>query len=366
MSTKHLPSLSLASLGLLLPAACTEAPRLSDSELRAAVCPAPELVQHAVCVCGDFTQTGDLTIERGPAGVGSIGVNGVTELVARSQIAGSWYAWGGLFSIGTTGLGVAAGMGGSLVTPGDVTNVGELSIGGDLQVGGDLESTGSLTVGGTLGVGGTTDLVGDDQIAKRGAYQAPAAPPCGCDAATGFDVAAAVAAARQAAGGETSEELVGEHRVRLTTGAYYLANPRAVGDIEREISGNVSVFVDGSLESIGKAQWKLTPGARLSLFVAGEVSHVGNLLAGSEAAPDAFQLYIGGERAALDVVGDSAFFGSIYAPSATLAYVGNTRVVGSIYAKELSGVGELTVAYGRPVTPPSSCDAPPSPGDNAE
>ncbi|HRC56342.1 MAG TPA: hypothetical protein PKU97_10485, partial [Kofleriaceae bacterium] len=45
------------------------------------------------------------------------------------------------------------------------------------------------------------------------------------------------------------------------------------------------------------------------------------------------------------------------------SYVGNTRVVGSIYAKELSGVGELTIEYGRPVTPPSSCDAPPAPSD---
>lgn len=347
------------SFGLLFTVACSSTPTLSDTELRAAVCPSPELIEHAVCVCGDFAQTGALTVKRGPAGVGSVGVNGLTELVARTEVAGSWYAWGGFFSVGTAAFG-QAGIGGSLVTPRDLGNVGNLAVAGDLHVGGNLDSTGSLSVGGTLGVAGAADLLGDSSIASRGAYVAPSAPPCGCDAAAGFDVAKAVAAARQAAGGDTSMDLVGEHAITLATGAYYLESPSAVGDTVYTIRGNVSIFVNGSMESVGRAQWKLEPGAKLSLFVAGNVAHVGNLLAGSEADPEAFRLYVGGESAALEAVGSAAFFGSIYAPAATLAYVGDTRVVGSIYAKELAGVGELTIEYGRPVTPPSSCDAPPS------
>lgn len=347
------------SFGLLFTAACSSTPTLSDTELRAAVCPSPELIEHAVCVCGDFEQTGALTVKRGPAGVGSVGVNGLTELVAQTEIAGSWYAWGGFFSVGTAAFG-QAGIGGSLVTPRDVGNVGNLAVAGDLHVGGNLDSTGSLSVGGTLGVAGAADLLGESDIAARGTYVAPSAPPCGCDAAAGFDVAKAVAAARQAAGGNTSSDLVGEHAITLSTGAYYLEDPSSVGDIVYTIAGNVSIFVDGSLQSVGRAQWKLATGAKLSLFVAGEVGHVGNLLAGSEADPEAFRLYVGGDAAAIEAVGSAAFFGSIYAPAATLSYVGDTRVVGSIYAKELAGVGELTIEYGRPITPPSSCDAPPS------
>lgn len=352
------PSLFFA---LLLSSACSSTP-MSESELRAAVCPSPELIDHAVCVCGDFTQTGALDVRRGPAGVGSVGVNGVTELVARTQVAGSWHAWGGFFSVGQAGFGPDAGVGGSIITPADFGNVGELSVAGDLQVGGNLDSTGQLSVGGTLGVAGHSDILGQSQIAARGAYVAPSAPPCGCNEASSFDVGKAVAAARQAAGGDTSEELIGTHSVRLTTGAYYLASPSSVGDVQHLIEGNVSVFVDGSLETVGQAQWKLAPGAKLSLFVSGNVSHVGNVMAGSDADPEAFRLYVGGAAAALETVGQAAFFGSIYAPTATISYVGDTRVVGSIYAKELSGVGDLTIEYGRPVTPPSSCDAPPSGG----
>ncbi|MEZ4364335.1 MAG: hypothetical protein R3B48_29440 [Kofleriaceae bacterium] len=368
MKTKQL---SIPTLGLgaaLSLAACAQTP-MSEAQLRAAVCPSPELVEHAVCVCGDFSQTGRLTVKEGPAGVGSVGVNGVTDLVAQTQVSGSWYAWGGFSSVGQTAFGPEAAIGGSLITPGDLSNVGTLSIAGDVHVGGDLDSTGALTVGGMLGVRGTTDLVGEHQIASRGDYLAPAAAPCGCDEASMFDVGQAVEAARISAGGETSEELIGEATVRLTTGAYYLKDPSSVGNAVHIIEGNVSLFVDGSLDSVGSAEWKIAPGGHLDLFVSGDVSHVGNLVAGSDADPDAFRLYVGGQSAAIDAVGESAFFGSIYAPQAMISYVGDTRVVGSIYAKQLDGVGDLTVEYGRPVLAPSSCDAPPAPpapGGDAE
>jgi hypothetical protein len=119
------------------------------------------------------------------------------------------------------------------------------------------------------------------------------------------------------------------------------------------------VFVDGDLTSVGSAQWRIAPGATLDLFVSGNVESVGDFSAGDEAANGAFRLYVGGTEAT--AVGTTGFFGSLYAPNATVSYVGDARIVGALFAKNLEGTGSLTIEYGSPVTTPQSCMQPPAP-----
>jgi hypothetical protein len=337
-------------LATVLFAACThEEPRVRD--VARAVCPPPDLFEHAICVCEDLQQVGDLDIKAGPAGVGSIGVNGFTSLVNDANVVGTWFAWGGFAGVGVS-------VGDSLVTPGSVEIVGEATIRKDLIVGGDLTGVGTLNVNNLL-LGGREEITGEATIASRGTYAgAGSAPPCGCDESTFFDVVTAVRAAKQATNGEPAWHHVGQTELRLPTGSYYVTAAEVVGDTRFIIEGNVSLFVDGSLTAVGDTQWQIAAGGSLDLFVAGNVDHVGSLAGGDAAKPGAFRLYVGGDETA--TIGEATFAGSLYAPRATVTYVGDARIVGSIFANKLEAVGSLTIEYGDPITTPQSCETPPS------
>jgi len=327
--------------------ACTQSHKPID--IARAICPPPTVFEHAICTCEDLSQVGELHVRPGPAGVGSVGVNGTTDLVDDADVAGSWIAWGGFSSVGVS-------VGDTLVTPADVDIVGDARI-HDAVVGGDLLAVGSLAIDGSLQLGGNLDIVGDSAIASRAPYAAPIGPPCGCDDSQLFDVATAVEAARIATGGAWS--YVGDSEIHLATGSYYVTSAQLVGDTTIYVDGRVALFVDGSLEAVGSARWVIAHGAALDLFVSKDADFVGDLVAGAESDPEAFRLYVGGDAA---TVGTSTFYGSLYAPRANVSYVGDTTIVGSIFARNIDGVGTLTIDYGKPLTPPQSCEQPPGGG----
>src|SRR5688572_9787478 len=215
MRTTHLLALSC------LATACTPG-EAKPIDVAKAVCPPRDLFTHAVCVCDDFTQVGELHVLPGPAGVGSVGVNGFTELVSDADVLGSWFARAGFSAVGVS-------IGDTLVTPSDVTIVGDASI-HDAVIGGNLLSVGTLAINGSLRLAGEAEIVGDSSITARSPYAAPAGPPCGCDEETFYDVTTAVAAARQATGGESAWQYVGQHEIRLSTGSYYVTSAELVGD----------------------------------------------------------------------------------------------------------------------------------------
>ena len=336
-------------------AACTTTIPNTSTSSHDVTCPPPAVFQNAVCSCEDLAHVGELHVEPGPGGTGSIGVDGATQLVGASDISGTLYSWGGVGGVGCS-------IGDSLVTPKDVDFTGDATIHGDAVIGGNLTAVGQLDVGGQLEVGGTSEVLGGGTIASRAPYQAPgAAPPCDCDPSHFFDVAGAVAAAKQLAGGQASWTSVGVADIHLQTGSYYVTAADVVGKTTIHVDGNVSVFVDGSLDAVGATRWQLASGAQLDLFVSGDVASVGQLAAGDPNAPDAFRLYVGGSGGVtVGAVGESQFYGAIYAPQANVLYVGDAHIVGSIFAKSIQGVGRLEIDYGDAATPPSSC-TPPAP-----
>jgi hypothetical protein len=338
-------------LATALLTACTTTTGTGTTAAPSTICPGPDLFSHAVCACEDFSHVGEIRVLAGAAGPGSIGVNGKTELVASAAIAGSFDAFGGLESVG-------ASVGDSLHTAGDVELTGSMSIANDASIGGNLEAVGELDIGGTLGVAGTSAILGTSAIAARGNYT-PAAKPCGCDPATEFSVAGAVASAKLAAAGGTSWDSAAGQDLHLPTGNYYVTSAQIVGTTTIHIEGKASVFVDGSLATVGATQWQLAAGAELDLFVAGSVESVGSLTAGDPARAAAFRLYLGGDQSDLDIVGSGDFAGTIYAPTAAVHHVGDLHVAGSLFARTVEGVGKLTVEYATPLSPPTSCDADP-------
>jgi hypothetical protein len=317
------------------------------------VCPPPDVFQAAVCICEDLDHVGDLIVEPGAGGVAAVGVNGVTALTGRAQVAGDFIAWGGFSAVG-------GAIGDSLVTPAGASVSGQLTITNDATIGGDLSCVGTLDVGGDLALGGAENVVGALTVGDRVPYTAPAAPPCACDPATFFDVVAAVEAAKQITGNHTSWDHVGASELHLAGGNYFVTSADVTGLSKIYVDGSASVYVEGSLDTVGVEQWDIAPGATLDLFVSGAVHSVGQLRIGNTADPTAFRLYIGGsDDVAVGAVGQTEIAGSIYAPRATLAYVGDAHITGSIFAKSLVGAGALHVEYGESGTAPTSCE----PGD---
>lgn len=314
------------------------------------VCPPPGVFQAAVCVCENLDHVGDLVVEPGPGGVGAVGVNGVTALAGRAQVAGDFIAWGGFSAVG-------GAIGDSLVTPAGASVSGQLTITNNATIGGDLSCTGALDIGGDLALGGAEHVIGALTVGDRVPYTAPSAPPCDCDPATFFDVVAAVAAAKQITGDHTSWDHVGASELHLAGGNYFVTSANVTGLSKIYVDGSASVYVEGSLASVGVEQWEIAPGATLDLFVSGSVTSVGQLRIGAAADPTAFRLYIGGDDdVAVGAIGQTEIAGSIYAPRATLAYVGGARITGSIFAKSLVGSGALNVVYGESGTAPTACE----------
>lgn len=313
------------------------------------VCPAspgPGLLPNALCLCEGFGEVGNVFVNPGENGEpGSIGVNGDAAVVANTSVSGSW------------------------ITSGSLNVIGNAVVGRDLTVGGDLFGVGNLKVNGMASVGGQNLIVGFpwSQISPG----AKPADPCPCDPGQFLDVKAKVEAAKTAndnaaLGLPTSMAQIGISGLTLTTGSYYFEDVSAVGLFGVRIEGAVALHLDGNLESIGVDAIQIAPGGSLDLYVSGQVHTVGLVLAGVGVAPSAFRLYVGGTDPVALSVGNQVFNGSIYAPTANIAYVGNTVVRGGLFAKALSGVGNLVIMSARPVHPDPSVCAPPAGGTGGQ
>lgn len=317
--------------------------------------PAPGLFTGALCLCQGLEDVGSLEVGRAALhGTGDVGVNGRSNIVNDSQVAGSWTSWQGFEAVGSGYIG------GDLVTPADVEVVGHLEVGGDLNVGGSLHGVGSLAVGGAAAVAGESTVVGMGP-ARIGQYAAVSAPPCGCDAASIFDVAGAVATARLNNQNELHGlphvlQSVGDQALVLSSGTYYFDRIETVGQTRVRVEGAVALYIGERIEQVGAETFSLEPGASLDLYVAGGVGSVGALELGDQADPSAFRLYVGGRDSVLLGVGAQRIHGLIYAPEAQVEYVGDTRIDGGLFAGALSGVGRLSIDGSLPQpTAQSSC-----------
>ena len=108
-----LPALLLTAAAACTAAVTDDSQNPSTTTHTSALCPAPTTFSHAVCATEIFQHVGRVSILNGPAGDGSLGVNGFTQLVADAKIDGALDAYGGLQAVG-------AAVGGSLSSAEDV------------------------------------------------------------------------------------------------------------------------------------------------------------------------------------------------------------------------------------------------------
>ncbi len=298
--------------------------------------PAPKVFTSALCLCGDYRGVGEgAWVHGGPAGI-----NGTMDVVGHHDFSGDVVAWGGVSGVGELAVG------GSLSTTGRLEGVGDVRVAGDLSAGGGVTNVGHLAVKGTLRTPEAEQWVGTAEFGAKGAYVAPAAPPCACGADQVLDVAAAIATARaqndNAAVGLTLHESVGEHALTLGSGSYFFPGIAAVGTHTLTIDGAVALYVAGSFETVGQTNLALTAGSTLDLYVDGDVSMVGESSFGVGAVPGSVRLYVAGERK-VTLVGAQTVIGSVYAPASDLELVGETTFEGSLFVRNVDGVGKLTV-----------------------
>lgn len=319
----------------------------SPGTVRQAMRTAPaETFGYALCVCGDLDHVGTLTTEACEGQSANVEARGRVNLTSGTRIRGSLVSGGDVDLVGSVGVRD------DLVTRSDLSGVGELEVGRNLTVGGTLSTVGSLVVGAGLAVAKGDDHVGPVRVGQRAPYSAPHSSPCGCDA---FDVAGAVALARETNDNDSMEvprdpTAVGATELRLRSGRYYFSDPAFVGHVRVHVEGRVSIYVDGSIDTVGASTFALGAGAALDMYVAGSIRAVGSIVTGRATDPSAFRLYVGGRDAIVAGVGESELTGFIFAPDAEVDLVGNTRVLGAITARSVSHVGDLHVFY-VPATP---------------
>ncbi|GMU63002.1 MAG: hypothetical protein AMXMBFR34_47650 [Myxococcaceae bacterium] len=320
--------------------------------------PAPRLLNSALCLCEDLHLVGRgvLVTSSDPLDA-PVGVNGVTHVVGQTHFVSGLVSWGGISGTGDLTVGLDA------VTPQSVSVVGTTRIGGDLVVGGDLDSVGTLEVDGLTRVSGHVSVVGSRSSLRAAGYQAPAAPPCGCDPSSFLDVAGLVAAARasndNARIGLEGVDHVGELTLTLDGGRFFLSGLRSVGRLALTVTKPSALYIDGDLETVGDDRLSVEEGASLDLYVNGRLENVGRWTVSDSTKAGVVRLYIGGKDAMVQSVGQHDFVGAVYAPEAPVELVGDTSFRGALFAKSLSGVGELTVDYAAPAVPQAgTCPGP--------
>lgn len=321
--------------------------------------PAPALfAQAAVCVCGSMSHAGKLTTIARPGESADVGVLGEFSGASGTRVAGSLRAAHDLSFAGEIDVRD------HLYSGGDVSGAGTLSVGRDLAVKGGLSGAGTLRVGGALRVGDDLSFAGQTKIGEKGAFVDPGVAPCGCDAASIYDVAGAVALARDtndnAKAGLALDANVlgktGQTSLTLRSGRYYLGGANAVGKLAVRIEGAVQLYLDGDLTAVGDGQLSLAPGASLDLFVHGALTTVGRATFGDPSRPEAFRLYVGGKNAKISFAGSDSFHGLVYAPEAEISFAGGAVVDGALFAKELSYAGDLTVRAARVSSQAEACE----------
>jgi hypothetical protein len=303
------------------------------------------LFANAICVCGDFRQSGHLVTHASADGQASIGVNGRSSAASGSRIEGSW-------SSGDT-----------------ITISGDVDVQGDLSTPKDLDGSGILHVGGIASVGGTISRTGDLKVSGGIVKAAPATLPCDCNPATELDVAGTVALARtandNAAHGVAATALTAgsSATLALDSGRYYFEHVTSLGNTKILAQGNVSIYIDGGLDIVGDYQLALAPGASLDVYVSGNVMQSGVVALGGN-PPSSFRLFVGGARAILAASGEQTWSGLVYAPSAWVTVSGRTNVSGAIFAGSFDHAGDLDVWYGaanHECAPPPPTTPPPPP-----
>jgi hypothetical protein len=223
-----------------------------------------------------------------------------------------------------------------------VAGAAALGFNGSVQIGQGGRVDGNLVAAGRVS--------GADQLELTGELTAGAAPPCDCAEERLLDIAALVNAARDDndndALGLDARELAGfnsDQERTLPCGRYFLTRLAGAGALSIRAQGNVALFVEGNVELDQTLTLQPEPGARLSVFVAGNMRVGGAFtLGGDPSGSERSALYLA-SRGTLNLRGSTRVVGALYAPRAELVAAGDLEVFGSLFVRRAAPEGDLVL-----------------------
>ncbi|MFT3925595.1 MAG: hypothetical protein QM778_23850 [Myxococcales bacterium] len=296
--------------------------------------------ERGLCACEDLQSGGLLRSdafdsELGPyvapglAG-GSLAMNGAFY-PAAAELGGSLVVGGDAGAPITGDLQV----GESLISAGPLDGPYAVEVGGDVQVLSDLRVS-SLTLGGSLHVGASSDVEITQGAPAFSRDAAPVIAPCDCTQLV--DVGAEIdARARDndntqigldAAGGLSAIDAARE--LILPCGRYYVDEVYAAQPLTLTITGNVELYVRGSLATdlAGSLAIELVPGAQLDLFLGQGVSLLNDATIGDRSAPTRTRVFVAPETT-LSFGGALTLAGLVYAPGSSWSSSGRAQLFGA-------------------------------------
>lgn len=135
----------------------------------------------------------------------------------------------------------------------------------------------------------------------------------------------------------------------LGTGNYQLSSLSLSGQAAMIVTGRAVLYVTGSTAMAGQAQIIIAPGASLKLYCGGSADLKGNGIMNNNSSPLNFQMYGLPGCTSIDLGGNAAFTGTMYAPEATFHAGGGGNnqydCVGAVIVAAVNMNGHFTFHY---------------------
>ncbi len=116
----------------------------------------------------------------------------------------------------------------------------------------------------------------------------------------------------------------------FSDGNYRLPYASLGGGAVAEISGNVTLYIDGDMKIEGSANLVVTPGSQLTIYVSGDVDIGGGGIINESEMPKNLTIYGTSTTQQIKVHGNADFYGTIYAPTADITVTGTSDLYGAV------------------------------------
>lgn len=227
---------------------------------------------------------------------------------------------------------------------------------------------GALGINGNLSLTQPASIAGAVRVAGQSTTQTPLAierveeAPCACASGDELDVRSLVTARRgdndNASAGIAESALDNPREaplLELTCGRYFFTRIAGTRPITIRTRGDVALFVEGNIELDEALSIQSQDGARVSLFVAGELRVGGSFaLGGDPNGAGRASLYSAGQGT-LALRGSASIIGNLVAPNAELVNEGILELYGSMIVRRAAPLGALVIHYDTSAATPVQC-----------
>jgi hypothetical protein len=280
--------------------------------------------RYAATIAPAFAGAGTYTI----TSVGSFGPQRRTAQRVVTCTAGTGIGLLGLTSVSVTG------------TPGIDSYDSTKGTYASQVSGGHAGSDGNVASNGNISGSGSGTIFGDARPGPTGSFSG------------GISVDGSTAPAQQSisvtpyvynAPGKAKTSLTAS--TTLTGGIYHYKSVSLSSKDLVKFSGNVTLYVDGSISTAGQAAMQVLKGANVTIYQgSGSISLAGGGIINDSTKPSSLQIQ-SATTSTIKVSGSSAFYGTVFAATADFSKSGTAQFFGSVVANTVSISGTGWIHY---------------------